>query len=253
MAIDPTYLPQLLFEIFITIIFGCIILDIFLRSRVKKTEIAKKLTIFMGLYFITIFLTTFYQFNLEVMSSALIPDNYMPLFGQLDKTFTYAANYAYYLFYIEIFRKYGSQQRKNKYLKISAIILIIFTLMIALFGEKNYNLLYTLNALFLLVHSIFIFIPSLKKSSRLYRGLDKEIEGKSAVFSIVLMSFFFILVWIFNILDVMWDIITNILYGPFWLLIWIFILFAVISGYLGFVNPPWFKKLTNKKTNEKNE
>ncbi len=248
LLLNTQFLPHIIFEGIVALVFLFFWLDTLRRAKSKKTLIAKRLAIFMGLYLCAIIITFFTQFNKRIMENPLFPNISAIYYDQAYKIFVFMANYAFFLFYLEVFTQYKEKPKKQTWLLVFTIISIVLTLIVPVFGEENVDIMSLITIAILLVHSLIIYIPSFIKSRNLYFKLvlEKEEKGKSAVLSITLMSGFFISLWVMNIVNEIWDILTERIYGPFWLLSWVAIFLAVFAGYTGFVNPPWFQRLSER-------
>jgi len=253
--IDTTYLPQIVLEGIIGTLFLIFWIDSVRRARIKKHIIAKRLAQFLGIYLIATIFTTLNQINREVLEFSLIPKDSAIFFDQLYKAFAFAANYWFFLFYLEVFTHYEKPPKKKVQLLIFTIISIGATLSLPLLPQNIIDVGDTIISVLLLVHSLVIYIPLFIQSRALYHKIDEDNERRPAVFSIFLTSAFFILLWIVNILNQVWDMLTDKLYGPFWLFSWIVIFLAIFSAYAGFINPPWLRKLLKKfnRGNNKDE
>lgn len=236
-----TYLPPIIFE-FVIFLVGVPIWVVFVHKwRTKRSRVALLLAGFFGLYEVTIALTVISQTsNLVLPAPLLNPGSYLYLL--LDSrvnALVFVANLVFYFFYLEIF----STEEHARWKKVGFITYTIAGVVIGLLPVEFDDLELVIGVL-LLVHSLILYVPALLNA----RTTARKIEGPSryAFVALFLTALFFILVWIFTILDLVWDLLTGILFGPFSYVIWACVLAAMITSYLGYMNPKWFQRLIAK-------
>lgn len=236
---NATYIPQLIVEIVVAIIFFGFWLSIFTIWMKKRNKIALALMRFMFIYWIAVVVTVVSQLNLRVLEGTLYPLEYIIYTQSLYASFTFLANWFFYEFYIEIYLR---GKEKGQYIPYLIFTIIGIILSFPIMDNGTYRLI--VNGI-LLIHSMTVYIPAMLKSRKIYKQLRQEnskVEEYTPFFFLFWMSLLLIFMWIINVANMAYDLKTSTIYGPFWLVNWILILIVAIFGYIGYTNPPWFRK-----------
>lgn len=241
---STTYLTPIIFETIILVIYMPIMLMMVKKARDRKTMLSKILALYMCIHFFSIFLTIFSQFSKWILMSSWISFESAEKIDIIQQIVILVSNWVYYNFFFEVFKTSKNKTKKSISLLVFTIIIFMIILVLAFFPDYNF----VISAL-LLAHSIIFYVPIMIKSFKVYRSVDSGEGTRWAFFFLSLMSFFFVLVWASNLLNAFYDAATGGIYGPFFYIGWIVVLCAIITGYLGFIFPKWFRNLIKKDDN----
>ncbi len=214
----------------------------FIKYQKKRSNISKILVIFIGLYVISLVLSILSFYNLRITDDPFEEGTYLYsiIFDNIGYfCVIFSGNYVFYRFYVEIFSpKEGENKKFSQFYAIFTIIGMIITLIPTEVDMK------ITSGLILLIHSMLLNIPITYRTFILYRKIDGT--ERWAIFSLFVMSFLFITLWVTIIIDMLWDETFGV--DPENMSIWGFVIITIILGiittaYLGFGLPKWFRKL----------
>jgi hypothetical protein len=244
-AINQQYLFPILFEFVVFLLFFGILVHFIGLWLQRKNKITQMLIFFLLFYILAITFTLFTQMNKRLLIVSVISPRVIDSLDEGYKLLVFIANYFFYRFYLEIFSDSSRPSKMNKIFPILTVIGIIIGLF-SLFVEIEQ---YFVVDIVLIIHSFSLYFPTAKQTLLSYREIPKDDFNRYRFLFLCFMAIVFILIWIANIANVAWDLITSRLYGPFWAISWYLIAIDGILAYLGFGMPKWFKILVKKHSN----
>ncbi len=234
-----TYLPYVIFEM---VVVGCLFslwVIALRRYREKRKELAKILTIFLGLYIIALAFLIVGQFLRLFPPEPVFPaDSYIDYFLKtISNAFIFGANFVFSKFYENVYATVEELQRKGKWF-------LVFTVFGIGFSFVMFPASLVVIGLLLMVHSLILYVPTTFKAYRTYKKIEEE--SKWAFFFLFLNALFFVFLWFFQVANLIWDEVTKTKFGPMFPFTWIFILLVGINSYIGYLYPKWFQRLVKR-------
>lgn len=239
-----TYLPHILFE---TAVWACLLaafLVLFKRWLDKRNQVAKLLAIFMGLYILSLAFLILGQVIRLMYPEPVFPvGTYWEHFSKtFPNVFIFAANWVFLQFYKEIYTSIEMKKGRN-------VGFLVFTIAGMVHTFVWYPGALVVSGLILMVHSFLLYVPT---TARAYKTFQR-VEGSTRwpFFFLFLQALIFIIVWVFQVANLLWDQLTGRIFGPVFWFMWIAILLVGVNAYVGYVFPKWLKRLLKARADKK--
>lgn len=247
--IDPIAILPFYYELSIFIIGMVLFAFIIARYREKKNELTKILMISILCYNLAIMfamfgkiLTLYYAGDFS-SETVIIQE----IFGRIHALrFTFSLVGIAALFSYK-FKSIVFEKRANPTVQKLVYIFGVATILVSIFVFSPANKSLNLPAFFLIfILMIIIYFPFMFQSFTTgMRMVEKHY--KQAFFSLGLMSLFYIMLFLFFIIDNVMLLLYQIRFSAFYYIAWAFALMAIITGYLGYIRPGSVKENEKEK------
>ncbi|MHA1731199.1 MAG: hypothetical protein ACTSU5_04615 [Promethearchaeota archaeon] len=253
--VSTKYLPQIVFEVNIVLVFLAYDALLLKKMLEKKTRGLRFLFAFFSLYSASLIVSLLTQVHQNVVPIfAFSPDSYWSLLLENSaQVFSFVANTTFLSFYKEVFGMPSSRTRGRVWNAIFFTLTGAGLAVSLIPGLSNSSL----GGGMLLVQSTLMSLPIAVEARRGFRETRSMTpggahgEGHYAFYAMFVDAVLFVVLWVVRLLNIVWDAVTGVLYGPFFYVAWCMILSVTISSYLGFTYPRWFREAVLDSRGEK--
>ncbi len=214
------------FEVIIGLVVLMFTLRLYLLWKQNKSSTLQSLIFYYSLYIIAIgfaalskFVWATHEGPMDATYGLLLIDESIFVYF-----FTILAN--------TLFSNYIRKMFSRKHQFYDTLIFSYSTiLLICLFIPLFYTIFLKI---LILLQSLSIYLPAMVKSYRYVKHTKKD--SKKIMLGVFKFSLMHNMMWLCNVLDGLWDIITDIYFGPLYYCIWISALIAIYFAYKGNFN-----------------
>ncbi len=236
------FFPYIVFE-YIIVAF-CFLLTIltFYRWYEKKTKLRLMLFLFMGSYFLALGGTALGQ-TLNYLVDVNMDNIFIHyLIGAKFSVFFTAVGTLFFHFLSK--NIFHPEKELNKTRVRFIFLFAAITMILTIIPTFDMTIL-LVGSIFMLFEALTIFVPTSIIAYHDYKKIESEL--RYGLYFLFLTAVLFIVLWLIQISNQIWDLVTDKMYGPFWYAHWALVITILFIAYLGFILPAWFRKFVKKR------
>lgn len=228
----------MVFESFI-LLFAAILLGLILKKYyVKRHRLTRLLFLIFFCYFIAIIFSWLSKVFVIAQVSIIQDGSIITWMYNITVDFRLSEFFVTIAIFLSYILKVGVFEKGYiKWQRIVVIIYGIFCCFYVLFIYLNDNHLLDVFAfLFVFIYMVLVYGPFLRRSIESYRAV-KEKAYKQAFLSLAIMSFSFMLIFLWFAIDRVFVLLGNPGFTAFYYLAWISAIVGIFGAYYGYIRP----------------
>lgn len=229
-----------IFESFILVIAGVMLVLVLLKYREKRHDLTKLLFfVFLNYTLAILFSWISKLMAISIFDGGIIPEGHPGtwIFGRIidfriSFIFVLVALLISYVLRVKLFDK-----EYNKTSKVTSyVIFIVSVAYCAIVYQHGNTLLDVFAFLLVLIYMGFAYFPFMAKSIKAFQSVEKK-EFKKAFASLAFMALSFVLIFVFFLIDRITILFGGSGFTIFYFLAWTFAIIGIIAAYLGYIKP----------------
>ena len=230
----------LVFESFILVIAGVMLVLVFLKYLQKRHDLTKLLLFVFLNYTFAIFFSWLSKWMVVfLLGGPDIPPGYpgawiigLILDFRISFIFVLVALLISYVLRVKLFDK-----EYNKTSKVTSYsIFLVSVAYCAIVYQDGNTLLDVFAFLLVLIYMGFAYFPFMAKAIKAFQSVEKK-EFKNAFASLAFMALSFVLIFVFFLIDRLTILFGGTGFTIFYFLAWTFAIIGIIAAYLGYIKP----------------